>query len=223
MSRKAGMAHAMCSNVALFKKLSADIMPAVETVHLVDEGLPSMSAKSLHQDVVRRLARLASSARESGAEIVLLTCTAFGRLSEEVEKLAGIPVMAVLEIVADEAMSVGDEIGILATHPGALATATEIIKEQAAARGRHVRVTGVLCEGGLEALKAEDWPTHDRIVTKYLKDIMGKVRVVVIPQASMERVADQLPESARKVPILTSGRLSVRVLKEKLEKLPRRK
>ena len=55
MTRKAGMVHAMCSNAGLFKKLSADIMPDVEVVHLVDEGLPSMSAKSLHQSVVRRL------------------------------------------------------------------------------------------------------------------------------------------------------------------------
>ena len=219
MSRKAGMIHAMSSNAHLFKKLSADIMPDVEVVHLVDEGLPSMSAKSLHQSVVRRLARLATSAKESGAEIVMLTCTAFGRLAEEVQKLAGIPVIAVLEIVADEAMGVGDQIGILATHPGALATASEIIREQAALKGKKVQLKEVLCEGGLEALKAEDWPTHDRIVSKCLKDLMGSVKVVVIPQPSIERVVDNLPESSRKVPVLSSGRLSVRILKEKLDKI----
>lgn len=219
MAQKAGMVHAMCSNTALFKKLSANLMPGVDVVHLVDEGLPSMSDRSLHQGVVRRLVRLATSAKESGAEIVMLTCTAFGRLAEDVEKLAGVPTIAVLEIVADEAMSVGDQIGILATHPGALATAAELIKEQAAVKGTKVRVTETLCEGGLEALKAEDWPTHDRLISKCLNELMGRVKVVVIPQPSIERVVDRLPESARKVPILTSGRLSVRILKDKLAKI----
>ena len=124
-----------------------------------------------------------------------------------------------LEIVADEAMNVGDEIGILATHPGALSTAAELIKEQASLKGRKVRLTELLCEGGLEALKTEDWPTHDRLVSKCLNELMVKVKVVVVPQPSIERVVDRLPDSARKVPILTSGRLSVRILKDKLAKI----
>jgi len=216
MKRKAGMIHAMCSNAQLFKKLISEIMPETDVVHLIDEGLPAMSDKSLHKRVVRRLGALALSAKDSDAEIVLLTCTAFGRLADEVQAIAKIPVLSVLEIVADEAVRLGDQIGLLASHPGTLATAAELIKEQAALKGKRVELKTVLCQGAFEALKQEDWPTHDRIVLRYLEEV-GSVEVVVIPQPSIERVVDQLPEASRKVPILSSGRLSVKRLKERLD------
>lgn len=217
MKRKAGMIHAMCSNAQLFKKLTSEIMPETDVVHLIDEGLPAMSDKSLHKRVVRRLGALAFSAKDSGAEIVLLTCTAFGRLADEVQMIAKIPVLSVLEIVADEAVHLGDRIGLLATHPGTLATAAELIKEQAALKGKRVKLKTVLCEGAFEALQQEDWTTHDHIVLKYLEELMGSVKVVVIPQPSIERVVDHLPETGRKVPILSSARLSVKRLKERLD------
>ncbi len=219
MSRKVGMVHAMCPNAQLFKKLAAEIMPGVEVVNFIDEAIPGMSDKSLHGQVVRRLGMMATLARESGAQMVMLTCTAFGRLAEDVQKIAKIPVISVLEIMTDEAMALGDQIGVLASHPGALATAEELIQEQATRKGKKVEVVPLLCEGAFAALKNEDWPTHDAIVMKYLKELMGKAKVIVIPQPSIERVVNQLPESERKVPVLSSARLSVRKLKEKLEAL----
>jgi hypothetical protein len=45
---------------------------------------------------------------------------------------------------------------------------------------------------------------------------MDGVQVVVIPQPSIERVLNQVPESERPVPILTASRLAVERLKEKL-------
>jgi len=220
MSRKIGMVHAMCPNAQLFTRLAAEIMPGVEVVNFIDEGIPGMSDKSLHGQVVRRLGMMATLARESGAQMVMLTCTAFGRLAEDVQKIARVPVISVLEIMTDEAMALGDQIGILASHPGALATAAELIQEQAALKGKKVEVVPLLCQGAFEALKKEDWPTHDAIVMKYLKELMNKAKVIVIPQPSIERVVNQLPESQRKVPVLSSARLSVRKLKEKLEALP---
>ena len=219
MGRKVGMVHAGCFNVRLFNELTAEIMPGVEVVHLVDEGLPSLSDKQYHGRVVRRLGTLSSFAEESGAEIIMLTCTAFGRLTDEVKSMVNIPVLAVLEIVADEAMKLSESIGILATHPGALSSASEIIQEQAALTGKKVEIKPLLCEGAFDALRREDWATHDRIVLERLNEPMADVKVIVIPQPSIERVVKQIPEANRKVPILSSPRLSVECLKEKLDSL----
>ena len=219
MARKVGMVHALSPNVRLFNELISKIMPGVEAVHLVDEGLPSLSDKQYHKRVVRRLGVLSAFAEESGAEIVMLTCTAFGHLADEVKNMVNIPVLAVLEIVADEAMELADSIGILGTHPGTVATASEIIQEQAIQKGKKVEVKTLLCEGAFDALKQEDWATHDRIVLKHLNELMDNVKVVVIPQPSIERVVSQIPEGERKVPILTGAHLSVQRLKEKLESL----
>ena len=74
----------------------------------------------------------------------------------------------------------------------------------------------MLCAGAFDAIRREDWATHDRIVLKHLKELMEDVKVVVIPQPSIERVLSQIPEAGRKVPILSSAHLAVQRLKEKL-------
>ncbi len=219
MKRRVGMVHAISSNVRLFNQLVSEMMPDVEAVHLVDEGLPSFSSRQDHGRVVRRLGLLSSLAEDSQAEIVMLTCTAFGRLADEVRGLVNIPVLAVLEIIADEAMGLGDSIGILATHPGTAAGASEVIQGQAASQGRKVAVKTLLCEGAFDAAKREDWATHDRIVLQRLNELTDAVKVVVIPQPSMERVLSQVPVAKRRVPILSSTRAAVQRLKENLDKL----
>jgi Asp/Glu/hydantoin racemase len=103
MGRRVGLIHAISSNVRLFNDLTSEIMPGIEVVHFVDEGLPSLSGERSREQVVRRLKLLASFAEDSEAEAVMLTCTAFGRLVDEVEDAINLPVFAVLEIIADEA------------------------------------------------------------------------------------------------------------------------
>ena len=219
MKRKAGMVHSLYSNARLFKELSAKIMPDVEVVHLVDEGLPSLSDKEHHKRVVRRLGLLASLAEESGAEAILLTCTAFGRLADEVGNMVNIPALSVLEIVANEAMELSESIGVLATHPGALVSASEIIQEQAASRGKKIEVKTLLCTGAFDFLRREDWETHNAIVLKHLNKLMDEVKVVVIPQPSIEGVVSQILEAEIKVPILSSASLTVYRFKDELDGL----
>jgi aspartate/glutamate racemase len=219
MERKIGLVHAGCFNARLFGGLFAEAMPGAKVVHLVDEGLPYMSDPRYRENVLRRLRCLASFAEESGAEIIMLTCTAFGRLADEVHEAVNVPVLSVLEIMTDEAMSVGDSIGILGTHPGTVTSATQMVKEQAELKGKKVGVTPELCEGGFDALMREDWATHDRIVREHLEKLMARVKVVVVPQPSVERVVEQIAEPDRRVPVLSSARLSVQRLKEKLESM----
>ncbi|HEY82690.1 MAG TPA: hypothetical protein G4O01_05310 [Dehalococcoidia bacterium] len=219
MGRKAGMVHAGCFNVRLFNELVAEIMPDVEVVHLVDEGLPALSGEQFRGRVIRRLQLLASFAQESGAEVVMLTCTAFGRLVDEVKVALNIPVLAVLEIMVDEALGMAGRIGILGTHPGTLASAQQIIQEEALRRGRKAEVKTLLCPGAFDALRRDDWAGHDRIVLEHLNRLMDAVEVVIIPQPSIERVIQQVPATSRKVPLISSARLSVQRLKEKLDRL----
>ena len=219
MGRKVGMVHALSSSVRLFNGFAAEIMPGVDIVHLVDEGLPSLSGAPSRPLVIRRLKVLASFAEESGAKAVMVTCTAFGRLVSEVQESVKAPILSVLEIVTDEAITLSDQIGILGTHPGTLATASQIIQEEATLRGKKIEVKTVLCAGAFDAVRREDWATHDRIVLEHLNKLMTEVKVIVIPQPSIERALKQLPEASRKVSILSSGHLSVQRLKETLDSL----
>jgi len=217
MGRIIGMIHTLCPNVRVFNELISKTIPDVEVVHIVDEGLSPLSGKQHHERIVRRLGILSTLAKESGAEIIMLTCTAFGRLADEVKEIVGIPVFAVLEIIADETADLTDSIGILGTHPGTLTSASEIIREEAALRGKQVTVKTLLCEGAFDAIKREDWNTHDSIVLKHLARLMEEVEVIVIPQPSMERVLNQATELVQKKPVLTSASLAVQSLKDKLD------
>jgi len=85
MGQRVGMIHGISSNVRLFNHLTSEIMPDIDVIHFVDEGLLSLSGERSRERIVRRLKLLASFAEESEAEAVMLTCTAFGRLVDEVK------------------------------------------------------------------------------------------------------------------------------------------
>ncbi len=219
MGRKVGMVHAGCFNVQLFNEAISEIMPDVAVVHLVDEGLPTMTSAELRERVVRRLKALSSFAEESGAEVVMLTCTAFGRLVDEIKEAVSIPVLSVLEIMVEEAMNAGDRIGILGTHPAMLASATQLIQQESAERGRKIEVKTLLCPGAFDALRRDDMATHDRIVLEYVSQMMDEVDVIVVPQPSMDKVMKEVPEASRRVPIVASVNKSAQRLKEELDSL----
>ena len=72
-----------------------------------------------------------------------------------------------------------------------------------------VTVTSRLAEGAFGALKAGDLARHDELVRAAFRDLIGSVDVIVLAQASMARVAEQLGDQAAGTPILASPRLGV--------------
>ncbi|MCK9357838.1 MAG: aspartate/glutamate racemase family protein [Dehalococcoidia bacterium] len=218
MGRKVGMVHAVYDNGRLFGQLATELVPGVEVVHFVDGGLPAMSAESLRPRVITRLRALVSAATESGAEAILLTCTAFGRLVDEVKVAASCPVLAVLEIMIDEALQLHGTVGIVSSHPATL-TFARVLQEQASLEGRTIDIKTRACSGAFEAMQRGDRATHDRIVHENLREFVKQVDVVVAPQPSIESAMQEFARLNRTVPVLTSPRLSILRLKETLHSL----
>jgi len=223
MARKVGMVHSVASLVPVFNELSAELLPGVEVIHLVDEGLlrDILASGKLTPGMARRFGLLASFAEESGAEVVMLTCSSLAPLVDEARDMVKVPLLKVDEAMADEAVKLGERIGVIATAHTTLGPTSGLIKQRAALPGKkvEVEVETVLCEGAFDALRRGDAETHDRIVKEKLNELMGRVEVIVLAQASIARTVAQIPEGERKVPILSSPRLGVQRLKEKLESL----
>jgi len=219
--RKVGMVHSVASLVPMFNELTTELLPGVEVIHLVDEGMLKdvLASGQLTTSMARRLGLLASFAEESGAEVVMLTCSSLAPLVETAKDMIKVPLLKVDEAMADEAVEFGDHIGVIATAYTTLAPTSNLIKERAGLKEKKVEVETVLCEGAFAALRSGDITTHDSIVKEQLNQLMGRVKVVVLAQASIARVVDQIPEVERKVPILCSPRLGVQRLKETLEGL----
>jgi len=210
------MIHGVADNAGYFGRIAAELMPDVDVVHFVDGAIPSMAAPELRPRVIHRLKTLASFAEESGAEAVLLTCTAFGRLVDDVKGAVACPVLSVLEVMVEEALKMSGTIGVLGSHHGTLAAASALLTEQASLLGRSVTVITRFCPGAFDAVQRDDWATHNRIVLYGLRQLVEQVDVVVAPQPSVERVMTQYNSSESRVPILTSPRVSVLRLREAL-------
>ena len=86
---------------------------------------------------------------------------------------------------------------------------TDLVKRRAVAAGKDVQVISKLCEGAFDALMSGDAATHDALVTKALRELSAKTDVIVLAQASMGRVADNLAPEDKKVPILASPGIAI--------------
>jgi len=221
MVRKIGMVHSVASLVPIFNELSTEILPGVEVIHLVDEGLLKdvLAAGEVTPSMPKRFGSLASFAVESGAEMVMLTCSSLAPLVDAAKDMVNVPLLKVDEAMADEAVKLGVRIGVIATAPTTLGPTSGLIKQRASLQGKKVEVETVLCPGAFNALRSGDTETHDRVVKEKLQELMGRAEVIVLAQASIARVVAQIPENERKVPILSSPRLGVQRLKEKLDSL----
>lgn len=212
MPKKAAFIHTVPSLVDLFNNLSGEFFPrGVEIFHIADELLLKtvLAEGRLTPFIFRRLADHVIAAVEGGACMVQVTCSSISPCVEAARPFVTVPVLKIDEPMVDHALTIGDRIGIAATVPTTLKPTTDLVYEQAHRLGKQVVVDSVLCEGAFKALNEGDGETHDRIILHHLKDLVLHNDVVLLAQASMARVAETLPKTERKVPILSSPRLAV--------------
>ncbi|HBY98160.1 MAG: aspartate/glutamate racemase family protein [Ardenticatenaceae bacterium] len=221
MARTLALIHTVSSLAPVFTTLWKEAMPDVKVFNIVDESLinNTIAANRLTPTTARRLARYIESAEEGGADAVMVTCSSVGPAVEAARPFVNIPVMRVDQPMADLAVAMGRRIGVIATLATTLEPTTELVRASAAAHGREVDVIPYLCEGAFQAVVAGDTETHDRIVTAGLKELMRKVDVIVLAQASMARVVDALSEEEKRVALLSSPRLGVEGAKKMIDEL----
>jgi Asp/Glu/hydantoin racemase len=120
-----------------------------------------------------------------------------------------VPVLRVDQPMADQAVQTGKRVGVVATLPTTLAPTADLIRRRGEKAGKKIEITSRLCEGAFDALMAGDAAKHDAMVAGALKDLSSQVDVIVLAQASMARVVEQLAQADRRVPILASPPLAI--------------
>lgn len=198
--------------IPLFTELSRRELPAVEQFHMVDESLirNTIRAQKLTPTTIRRVLAMVESAHEGGADAVVVTCSSIGPAASLARRQFEFPVIRVDEAMAEQAVRTGRRIGVAATLRTTLEPTVALLHEKAEAAQRHVDVVESLCEGAFEAVLSGDTASHDRILAEALGRLVGAVDVVVLAQASMARVVQQLPSDPGRVPILSSPELAVK-------------
>jgi Asp/Glu/hydantoin racemase len=198
--------------IPMFADLSKRELAGVEQFHMVDESLiqNTISAKELTKVTIRRVVNMVQSAREGGADAVVVTCSSIGPAVTLARELFDFPVVRVDEAMAEQAVRSGRRIGVAATLRTTLEPTVALLREKALDAGREVDVTESLCEDAFAAVLSGDTATHDRLLLDSLAQLRTCVDVVVLAQASMARVAASMPVVNGYVPILSSPELAVR-------------
>jgi Asp/Glu/hydantoin racemase len=201
--------HTSPTLTPMFTALCRQHLPLTDFFHMVDESLiqQTIATGKLQKVTVRRLIGMVESASAIGVDGVLVTCSSIGPAVSIVAKLFPFPVVRVDDAMAEKAVSQGRRIGVLATLRTTLEPTTALLREKSAAAGLQTHIEESLCDGAFEAVLAGDTETHDRAVSQALQDLAAKVDLVVLAQASMARVLQQMPPQP--VPILSSPELAV--------------
>jgi len=213
-----GLIHTSATLVPVFQQLCAEHLPGVQVFNIVDDSLVKTIIRDgeLTPAVARRVVNYATSAQEGGADYVLVTCSSIGAAVEKAAALSSVPVLRVDQPMADQAVQTGRRIGVIATLASTLGPTSDLVQRRAALAGKEIELTSVLCEGAFDALMSGDGAKHDAIVAAALKELVTKVDVIVLAQASMARVVDALDAADRVVPILASPGIAIQHLATEL-------
>ena len=219
MAQTLALIHTSPTLTPVFRTLCTTEMPDVEVFHMVDESLiqDTIRAGRLRGVTVRRLLGQIESAEAAGADAVLVTCSSIGPGVALAKSLFEMPVIRIDEAMAEEAIQMGRRIGVAATLRTTLEPTIELLKAKAMQSGRKIEIVESMSEGAFEAVLTGDVSTHDQILAEALVRDLREVDVIVLAQASMARVVNELPPGTLHAPVLSSPELAVRRAKEILK------
>ena len=200
-------------------KLFTKIIPEVKTFNLLDEGILEIIFKKGYIDsqVNRKVCNLAISAEETGADLIMLTCSSISPCADLAYKMVNIPILKIDEVMINKAVNLGKVIGVLATSRTTLQPTTHFIEKVAKEKNKNILIKTYLYEEALKALLAGKNDEHDKIILEKISEVSKEVDVIVLAQASLERLLPKIDKKAIKIDVLSSPRMAVDNIKKILE------
>jgi Asp/Glu/hydantoin racemase len=213
MIKKLGFVHTGVAIADLFKPMIAERLPGISSFHIVDDSLIQdlLNSGQLTPPIVRRFCRQVELAEEAGAEFIVVTCSSIAPAVNVARRLVNVPVMKVDEPMAEKAVSLSNQIGVMATAKTTMEPSVKLIEEKAEEAGKHVEISAILSADAFSCFLRGDMERHDQIVKERASELKNKVGVVVLAQASMGHLADSIRDITG-VPVLTSPPLTMDML-----------
>ena len=218
MSTTVALVHAVVPAMAPMRDELTRELPDVRVVNLLDEGLLTEVERrgGLTSECADRLATVVRLGVDAGASAVLLTCNAYSPIVGDIQaRFPDVPVLAVDQVMVDEAVARATRIGVLATVAAGLEQQRTSLLNAAERMRKHIEIVASLHPDAMAALARGDADTHDRILLEALPPLAAQVELVLLAQASMARLAPKLPRDLP-VAVLTSPGLAVERLRQVL-------
>jgi Asp/Glu/hydantoin racemase len=215
------LVHTISPLIQLFDQLCAEMLPGVLVKHILDEplgegirqhgGLVSTDAARLWDHV-----KMAEAIR---ARAVLVTCSTISPLVDPIRPLTTLPLVKIDDAMVVACVQAGPHLGLVATNPIALTTVQQRIETYAFQEGKPIRCESIMVPGAFEALQSGDLDTHHRLIRKAVLELSSKVDGIVLAQASMSKVLDEIPERERRAPIFSGPRLALAQVRDLIRNL----
>jgi Asp/Glu/hydantoin racemase len=222
-SPRIALIHALEESLLPARAAFAADWPQAACFDLLDTSLAIDLAEAgrLDDSIMERFQVLADYAagtagRAGQTLAILFTCSAFGPAINAVKTRLTIPVLRPNESAFEEALDLGDSIGLLVTFGPSLPALEAELQAMAAARGRSITVKPILVDAALAALKQGDGDAHDRLAAEACRDL-GPLDALVLGQFSLARAAP-LVRQVTSAPVLTTPGCAVRALRKRLVK-----
>ncbi len=202
--------------VDVFRRLFPEMLPGVRLVNVVDDSLLTdvRIAGGLIPSVVRRIIGYGTLAESSGANAIFNCCSSVGEAADMLARAVAIPVVKIDERMAEKAIEQGSRIAVVATVATTLDPTERLIHRKAQASGKTVSTNRYLAGRAFDALMAGNSEEHDNLLKAEIELAISANDVVVLAQGSMARLVPLLGQTP--VPVLSSPRLGVQALKERL-------
>ncbi len=194
----------------------AELWPEPELVNLLDDSLSPDRARTpeLTDELVERFVRFGRYAHSVGADAILVTCSAFGPAIDRMAAELPVPVLKPNEAMFRAALDQGRNIAMVATFRPAVVTMEAEFHDYVAETGSDARLTTIVVEPAMTALRAGDADTHNRLIAGRAAELAG-FDTVMLAHFSTSRAASALSRETA-VPVLSAPGAAVTRLRDLL-------
>ncbi|NLV91043.1 MAG: hypothetical protein GX030_01440 [Firmicutes bacterium] len=196
MQKRLFILHTTPVTVQPLKDLAKELIPDCTVYNIVDDSiLPQLIASDGDLSTVKeRVITYVEIAAKQGADLILDACSSIGGLMPLAQERVEVPVVRIDEAMAETAVQRGSRIAVAATLGTTLKPTTDLLKEKAAELGQEVELVPYLAQEAYWSLVRGDNEAHDRILAETLRRAYEDSDVVVLAQASMARVVEDLSD-----------------------------
>ncbi len=191
-------------------RLFSEIIPEAEIRNIIDDSLLAEVSANGHitPGIVSRMCKYFENAQAIGADLIFNQCSSVGEAAAIAARTVSVPVLRIDEAMAEEAVSLGQRIGVVATVGSTVEPSCNLVRSKALSAGRNVEVIPYLVDGALDVLMREGRERHNALVMEAVRRCARECDVVVLAQASMTVLLPLVSDFDK--PVLTSPERAVR-------------
>jgi Asp/Glu/hydantoin racemase len=215
--RTVGLIHAIQPSIPPMREAFARQLPEVRLLNLLDEALLAEAERlgAVTPALVRRMTTLVALLEQAQAELVLLSCTAYSHVVDQVRAQSEVPVLAIDSMLVSEAVQRGPRLGVLGTVEAGVRVQEKLLRAEIERQGKQLDIRVVIRPEAFAALNGGDPARHDAILLEEAHRLAPEIDTLVLAQASMARLVSQFPPGFP-VPVLSSPTLAVAKVRETL-------